>query len=80
MHQVTLDPTLKARLNGCDELVEFFDEHGAKLGYFVPRETYRKLLVEWSRSHITDEELERRAQEPGGRTLAEIWKDLESRQ
>jgi hypothetical protein len=76
MSRVVLDSQLRSKLNGLTEQVEFCDESGATVGRFVPESLYRELLVAWSRTHLSDEELERRRQEPRGRTLAEIWKSL----
>jgi len=71
-----LDPQLRSKLNGLNEQLEICDEAGNTLGHFVPEALYRELLVTWSKTHLSDEELERRRQEPRGRTLAEIWQSL----
>lgn len=76
MSRVILDPQLRSKLNGLNEQVEICDEAGKTLGHFVPESLYREFLVAWSRSNLSDEELERRRREPRGRTLAEIWKEL----
>jgi hypothetical protein len=61
--------------------VEIRDETGQLAGYFTPPSAqaiesglYRDVEVPY-----TDEELDRFAQEPGGRSLDEILKDLEKR-
>lgn len=76
MGKVILDESLKSRLNGLDKQLEFCDETGRTLGQFLPQELYSDLLVGWSKTWISDEELERLQQETGGRPLADIWKDL----
>lgn len=76
MSRVILDHQLRSKLNGVDEQVEFCDESGNIVGRFVPEALYRELLVAWSKSRLSDEELARRRQEPRGRPLAEIWKSL----
>lgn len=76
MDKIILDQSLRSKLTRPNETLEFCDESGRTLGHFLPPEIYRELLLAWSREHISDEELERRMQEPGGRTLAEIWKRL----
>lgn len=76
MTKVTVDPTLRSKLHNLEGQVELCDESGRTLGHFLPEEFYKELLVAWSRTLITDEELERRIKEPGGRPLAEIWKRL----
>jgi hypothetical protein len=76
MSRVIIDESLRAKLNGFDEEIELCDETGRTVGHFLPTDSYREMLVAWSKAHTTDEELERRMSEPGGRTLAEIWKSL----
>ena len=78
MRQVTLDPSLRSQLNGLSEELEILDEKGQTLGHFLPAALYKKMLyaaVEAS-CPFSKEELERRAKETGGRSLAEIWKSL----
>ena len=76
LSKVTVDEGLRTRLNGLNAQVEFCDEAGRTLGHFVPDELYRKLVYAWANAQVTDEELERAMQQPGGRPLAEIWKRL----
>ncbi len=76
MGKVVLDEALKSKLNGLNEPVEVCDEAGRTVGQFLPQGLYRDLLVAWSKTWISDEELERLSQQQGGRPLAEIWKDL----
>jgi hypothetical protein len=78
MSQVTIDETLRAKLNGCNEDVALLDEAGKPLGHFVPESAYRKLLLAWAESQCpyTKEELEQFRNETGGRPLTEIWKRL----
>ena len=76
MSRIVLDPQLRTRLNGLNEPMEVCDEAGKTVGHFLPDGLYREFLVAWSKAHLSNEELERRRQEPRGRTLAEIWKKL----
>jgi hypothetical protein len=77
MSKVIVDDELRAKLNGLNADLEFCDPNGEPLGYFVPKDEYMRLLYAWERQQPVDlEELERRAREPGGRPLAEIWKRL----
>src|SRR5262249_235898 len=75
--KVTIDQELRARLNGLTENIELCDESGRTLAHVVPPEVYPELLRAWVDSHITPEEIERRRPEPRGRSLVEIWKDLQ---
>jgi hypothetical protein len=76
MRKLTLDSQLRGLLNGLDEQIEVCDETGKIVGYFVPEADYRQFVYAWLNAQVTDEELEQAAREPGGRTLAEIWKSL----
>jgi hypothetical protein len=76
MSKLILDEALREKLNGLESTVEVYTEADQPVGYFVPRDEYLKLFYAWANAQVTDEELERADQEPGGRTLAEIWKSL----
>lgn len=76
MSRVVLDAELRAKLNGLGVEIEICDESGNTLGHFLPASVYRELMRAWSKANLSDAELERRRQEPRGRTLSEIWKSL----
>ena len=76
MSTVKLDDELRSRLNGLDRPLEFQDETGRTVGRFLPEDEYRRLLHDLARAVVSEEELDRVSQEPGGRSLAEIWKRL----
>jgi hypothetical protein len=76
MSKVTLDESLKAKLNGLNEQMEICDEKGNTLGHFLPADIYKELLLAWADSQITPEELERRRRKPRGRTLKDVCKIL----
>jgi hypothetical protein len=77
MTQVVVDPALRAKLNGFADKVELVGESGETLGYCVPAAEYNRLLYASVKIPFTDEEIERRMQEKGGRSLGEILADLE---
>ena len=79
MTQMILERSLQSRLEQSDSEVEFRDEQGQLVGYFVPPGLHRELILAGSRTHVSDEELERARREPSERSLAEILKDLEQR-
>jgi hypothetical protein len=78
MSKITLDPELKAKLNGLDQSLEICDESGTVVGHYLPHDVYKKMFYAALASEcpFSAEELERRHKEKGGRTLAEIWKAL----
>jgi hypothetical protein len=73
MTRLTLDADTLSKLRHLTEPMEVYDESGRHLGYITPS-PYRTVEVPF-----TEEELDRREQEPGGRALAEILADLEKR-
>src|SRR5262245_13880260 len=77
VNKLVLDESLRHKLNGLTEPVEVCDPTGHTVGHFVPASLYHQLLYDGLESPISEEELQRRLQEPGGRTLAEIMADLE---
>ena len=76
MNKVCLDPALRAQLCGFSSPVEICDESGQSLGHYLPAPIYRQMLVAWSKAEVSDEELERRMNEPGGCSLADVWERL----
>ena len=74
MTRITLNRTVITQLLQPDGAVEIFDEQGNIVGVFRPATEYDRA---WSELDISEEEIQRRVQEPGGRTLAEIMKELE---
>ena len=77
MEKVILDDAVRAKLSAVDE-VELCDRSGRKVGHFLSEGLFRRLLFDWANAQITGEELERRRQQPGGRTLDEIWARLKT--
>lgn len=74
MTQVTIDSATAAKLKDIHEKVELRDEAGRIVGHFMPgppRDADGRIS-----SPISDEEWERRVNEPGGRSLPEILSDL----
>jgi hypothetical protein len=68
-----------ARLHELKERLEFCDESGTTLGYFQPSVLRDRALYATAQVPASEAELEKAEREPGGRTLAEILADLESR-
>jgi hypothetical protein len=76
MTKVVIDQSIRSKFSNLGEQIELCDEAGRTLGYFLPAELHRQLLRAWAETQISEEELERRRKEPGGRTLDEIWSRL----
>jgi hypothetical protein len=74
--KVLVDEHLSGRLGAIHEAVELRDAEGQTYGYFHPVATSARAREELLLSPVSNEELARRQAVPGGRPLAEIWKDL----
>jgi hypothetical protein len=77
MTTVVLDDALRQRLQGLKAEIELRDETGKVVGHVLPAEKYQSLLYAWAKNRLSDEELRRRSEEPGGRSLADILADLQ---
>ena len=75
--RIILDAAFWKKLDNLKGPVEFCDEARRTLGVFHPANPPTE--TERLESPFSDEELERRAREPGGRPLEEILADLEKR-
>jgi hypothetical protein len=77
MQKITLGKEGRIALDDLKEKVEICDEAGKTVGYFLPAESYRRLIYDWAKAQVTDEELEAARREPGGSPLAEFLAELE---
>jgi hypothetical protein len=78
MSKVVVDAALRAKLNGLDREIEFCDEAGNVLGYFLTPKEHEQLMYAWAKSQVTDEELEAARKEQGGMTTEELLAHLEA--
>ena len=76
MIRFNLDKQLEAELSQVED-AQLCDTDGRPLGHFLSESRYRQLVYEWANAQISDAELERRLQRPGGKMLSEIWAKLE---
>jgi hypothetical protein len=78
MSKITLDPTLRAKLNGLNESLVVCSESGEIVGHFLPADVYRKMLYKIAESQCphSPEQLKAMRNETGGRSLTELWKEL----
>jgi hypothetical protein len=77
MVKMMVDQKLEARFRDVPE-AEICDESGQTLGRFLSEAMYRRLVYDWVNAQVSDEELRRSFQQPGGKTLAEIRARLEA--
>lgn len=78
MTRLIIDSGTVAKLNDLSEPLELCDSTGRLLGYFTPAED-KSLYGKHEPPPLSEEEWQRRENEPGGRSLSEILRDLESR-
>jgi hypothetical protein len=72
-----IDDSLRLKLDECRYPAEVCDAAGRILGVYLPAEHPDKRWYDWARGQHSEEELERLANEPGGKTLAEILESLQ---
>lgn len=80
MSRITLDASLRAKLNGLNESLELCDENGETVGHFLPAAAYRSLLYRIAEAQCphTPEDLQaRRKNQTGGKSLADFWNERE---
>ncbi len=76
MTPVIITPELRSLLPSLGQPLEFRDEQGNLLGRYTPSKLDPAAYANLDPG-ISEEEIQRRIQEGGGRTLAEILADLE---
>jgi hypothetical protein len=76
MMKIMVDEALRAKLHNFDSRLEFCDESGRVLGYLMP--VVDQTVYEGVQSPTSEQELRRRSQQGGGRSLAEILEHLQN--
>jgi hypothetical protein len=80
MRKVVVESVIRSKLGNLESELEFCDESGQTLGFFVPLPKAAPWHYEWIRAQCSDEELERARREPGGKTTAEVLAGLIARE
>ena len=78
MMKITVDDVLRTKLHNLDSPLELCDESGRVLGHFTPAVDHA--MYEGVQSPTSEQELRRRSQQGGGRSLTEILGDLQRRE
>jgi len=76
MVRLVLDDGLRIKLDEIRVPTELCDKDGRVLGLFTPVADPDRKWYEWAKGRYSDEELERRSKETGGKTTAEVLKML----
>jgi len=77
MVKITIDQAMLSKLQDLSSEIEFQDEAGRTLGYFMSADRHRALLYAWAKVQVPLEELEASRKQTGGRPLSAIRADLE---
>jgi hypothetical protein len=79
MNFIEVDDALAQKLKGTEGRVALCDSQGHIVGYYEPvgPQPMSPELLQWAKEQISDEELDRRAREPGGITTEELLKRLD---
>ena len=72
MNRKIVDSAIRSQLDDLGTELEFCDEAGRTLGYFVPVPDRERELYDWAKGEFTDAEIERAREEPGGLTIDEM--------
>ena len=78
MNRAVVDDALRSKLDELQTRTEFCDKDGRVLGVFTPALKVDRATCDRIASLISDEELERRKKEPGGKTTAELLEYLQT--
>lgn len=75
MSRLLIDAMLPTKLKSLSEPVELVDDSGRVVGTYLPQIDPKQ----WTdlEPKVSDDELDRRAKKGGGRSLADILRDLE---
>jgi hypothetical protein len=72
MERVVVEPQMRAQLQDGKRSLELCDDTGQTMGFFLPAAEFLHWQYEWARRNYSSDELDRREQESGGRTTAEV--------
>lgn len=76
MTEIQLDSVSEQQFYAATSRVPVRSTDGKVIGHYIPEDEYIKMLYATYKCDLSDEELARRAAEPGVYTLEEIWKQL----
>ena len=80
MNRVVIDDALRSKLDEFRIETELCDKSGNVIGLYKPATDPNRHWYEWEKRHFTPQdeaEMERRCNEPGERTTAEVLKALQ---
>ena len=77
MTKILLDDAVLDKFAELTEYAELCDKSGKIVGYFSPVDEHNDELYANFKPPCDDEELDRREREPGGRSLADFWQQLD---
>lgn len=78
MNRIYLDDALQSKLDELRTQTELCDKDGHLLGYFIPAGLSDREIYAWVEAQASNDEIERRKQESGSKTTAEVLEYLRS--
>ncbi len=72
MKTIAVDTSVRLQLGNLDSPLEFCDESGVTLGFFVPAAQRQRELYDRARSMFSEEDIERARRQTGGSTTEEV--------
>ena len=76
MNRVYVDDALQSKLDELRTRAELCGKDRQLIGYFIPAVPSDREIYDWARGQYSEEELDRRCNEPGEKTTAEVLKAL----
>ena len=78
MNRIVVDDALRSKLDGIRTETQLCDGQGHILGTYIPDPGRYRRWYEWAKGRYSEAELDRRANEQGEKTTAEVLKALKS--
>jgi hypothetical protein len=76
MNRALVDDDFREKLDKFCTQTEFCEKDGRVLGVYIPMTVQERKWYDWARGRRSEEELDRRCNEPGEKTTAEVLKSL----
>jgi hypothetical protein len=76
MNRAVVDDAFRAKLDQFRTQTELCDKDGRVIGVYTPTPDQVRRWYDWAKGQHSEEELDRRCNEPGEKTTAEVLKSL----
>lgn len=72
MNTITVNASMRSRLDNLESPLEFCDESGQRLGFFIPASEHHRTLYELAQAALSDEDLAEARRQTGGSTTEQL--------